>query len=271
MKKPWFRERLETGEVQLGFCVMYPAPGIVERVGPDWDWVWIDGQHGEMGYQDLLAMVRACDMIQRASFVRVPGHEFGPIGLALDMDATGVIVPCVDTAEEARAVVEAAKLPPLGKRSYGGRRPIDLQGRLYSNEANRETILVVQIETPEAIENADAIAAVPGVDALFLGPDDIMLRRGYTMDTPRSKETLGADLGAVMTACREHGKIGAMVGFGREMLPLCLEHGFQMIVAGGDVALLANGARQAAEEARTIIAGNPPPPGASAAPRTGPY
>jgi 2-keto-3-deoxy-L-rhamnonate aldolase RhmA len=110
--------------------------------------------------------------------VRVAGHEAGPIGLALDMGATGVIVPCVDTAEQARALVTAAKFPPLGNRSYGGRRPIDLHGRMYAHTANEDTLLLLQIESPLAITNAEQIAAIPGVDGLFLGPDDIMFRRG---------------------------------------------------------------------------------------------
>src|SRR3989338_4096375 len=120
-----FRSALESGAPQLGLCIMYPSPGSLERIGPDWGWAWIDGQHGELGYQDVLALVRACDLIQRPAFVRVPGHEFGAIGHALDMGATGVIVPVVDTPEQASSVVKAAKFPKLGGRSYGGRRPID--------------------------------------------------------------------------------------------------------------------------------------------------
>jgi 4-hydroxy-2-oxoheptanedioate aldolase len=248
-----FRQTLKQGGPQLGLCVMYPSPGVVERIGPDWDWIWIDGQHGELGYAEALSLVRACDLVKRPAFVRVPGHEAGPIGLALDMGATGVIVPCVDTPDRARALVDAAKFPPLGKRSYGGRRPIDFLGRLYANTANEDTLLVLQIETPEAIANADAIAAVPGVDALFLGPDDIMLRRGYAMDTPRNKETLGKDMEAVMRACRNHDKFGAMVGFGEEMLKLCVACGFSLIVSGGDVPFLANTSKQASADARAVV------------------
>lgn len=249
-----FRARLQSGVPQLGLCIMYPSPGVIERIGTDWDWVWIDGQHGELGYSDVLAIVRACDLIGCPSFVRVPGHEFGPIGLALDTGASGLIVPVVDTPEQAQAVVNAAKFPPLGRRSYGARRPIDRQGRTYSDTANEEVLLIAQIESPEAIDNAEAIAAVPGIDALFLGPDDIMLRRGYSMTAPRSKETLGADMEAVASACRKHGKFAVMVGFGAEMLGVCVELGFNMIVSGGDVPFLANGSKQASEEARALLA-----------------
>ena len=247
----------------LGLSVMYPSSGALERIAGDWDWIWIDGQHGEMGHEQTLGLVRACDLIGRPAVVRVPGHEAGPIGKTLDTGAAAVIVPCVDTPEQARAVVGAAKFPPLGKRSYGGRRPIDLNGRNYSDVANRDTLLVAQIESPQAIENAQAIAAIDGVDALFLGPDDLMLRRGFSMTTPKSKETLGADMEAVMAACRGHGKVGVMVGVGEEMLRLCVAMGFRMIVSGSDVGFLASGSRQASGDARKLI--NSAKPAASAA------
>src|SRR5437016_448957 len=151
------RKMLDAGKPLLGLSVMYPSPGAVERIGPDWDWIWIDGQHGEMAYEQTLALVRACDLIQRPAVVRVPGHEFGAIGKALDMGAAAVITPCVDTPEQARAIAFAAKFPPLGKRSYGSRRLVDQQGRNYSDAANEDTLLIVQIESPQAIENVDAI------------------------------------------------------------------------------------------------------------------
>ena len=247
------RKMLDEGRPLLGLSVMYPSPGAVERIGADWDWMWLDGQHGEMGYEQTLALVRACDLIGRPAVVRVPGHDFGAIGKALDMGAAAVITPCVDSIEQARAVVDAAKFPPLGKRSYGGRRPIDFQGRNYSDTANRDTLLIAQIESPQAIENADAIAAVDGVDALFLGPDDLMLRRGFSMTSPKSKETLGKDMDVVIRACRAHGKVGVMVGVGEEMLRLCVSMGYQMIVSGSDVGFLAGGSKQASAEARAVI------------------
>jgi 4-hydroxy-2-oxoheptanedioate aldolase len=203
--------------------------------------------------------VRACDLIDRPAFVRVPGHEAGPIGLALDMGAGGVIVPCVDDPQQARAVADAAKFPPLGKRSYGARRVIDRQGRAYSDAANETTLLVVQIESPQAIDSAADIAATPGVDALFLGPDDLLLRRGVRMDVPRTKEALGADLEAVIHACRQHGKFGVMVALSPEFIALGVELGFHMIVAGADVPFLANSSRQASVQARALVERCPGP------------
>ena len=109
----FLRHPPECGRPLLGLNIMYPSPGVVERIGANWDWIWLDGQHGEIGYAEMLALVRACDLINRPALVRVPGHEAGPIGRALDLGAAGVIVPCVDTPEQAQSLVEAAKFPPL--------------------------------------------------------------------------------------------------------------------------------------------------------------
>ena len=119
-------------KINLGLCMMYPSPGVVERIGADWDWIWLDGQHGEMaGYETMLQMVRACHLIRRPAYVRVPGHEAAWTSLALDMDADAVIVPQVDSGDQARELVRRAKFPPLGNRSFGGRRVINLHGRGY--------------------------------------------------------------------------------------------------------------------------------------------
>ncbi|MBN1674161.1 MAG: hypothetical protein JXR37_24140 [Kiritimatiellae bacterium] len=243
------------GVPQLGLCMMYPAPGIIEAIGPDWDWIWIDGQHGELGYGDVLGMVRAANLIERPAIVRVASHDYGAIGRALDTGADGVILPMVDTPKQAEAAVKAAKFPPIGQRSYGGRRPVDLHGRDYTGTANEDTLLIVQIETPEALVNAEAIAAVPGVDALFLGPDDLMLRRGHPMAMPKPKDVLAADMQSVVAACARHGKLAVTVGIGADMFELCLRAGFHLIVAGGDVFFLADGSRCAAAAARRAAAG----------------
>ncbi len=248
-----FRSVLEKGQPRFGCFVTYPAPGAIERMGPDWDWFWIDAQHGELGYGDVLSLVRACDVVRRASFVRVASHERGVIARALDTAATGVIVPQVNSPEEACAVVEAARFPPLGERSFGGRRPVDLHGRGYVETANRDTLLMVQLESPGALECADEIAATPGVDILNLGPDDVMLRRGRPMTEPHPTDVIARDLERTVEACRKHGKLSAAIGIGVEMARVCVSLGVNMIVGGSDVGFLAAGSRKASEEARRIV------------------
>jgi len=249
-----FREKLAAGQPQIGLCVMYPSPGVMERLGPDWDFAWIDAQHGQLGYTDVLNLVRACDLTKTAALVRVPWLEAGAIGQALDTAAAGVIVPCIDSVEEAKQAVAAAKFPPLGRRSYGGRRPIDFSGRTYSDTANTDQLLILQIESPAAVEAADAIAAIDGVDALMIGPDDLLLRRGQSMTAPRSPELLEKDMRTIANAAHRHGKLVMGVGVGAQMFSLSVECGYNLIVAGGDVPFLATASKAASSEARQIIA-----------------
>ena len=101
------REELQKGPM-LGFGIMWPQVGMIERIGGDWDWFWIDSQHGQLDYRDVLAAVRACNLVGRPAVVRVPGHEPGPIGKMLDTACEAVMVPMVETAQEAQALVRAA-------------------------------------------------------------------------------------------------------------------------------------------------------------------
>ena len=241
-----FQASLAAGP-QLGVCVMYPAPGIIERIGPDWDWIWIDGQHGEMGYQDILACVRACDLVGRPSIVRVPGHDAGAIGKVLDAGAAGVMVPMVDDAEQAKQAVRAAKFPPLGSRSYGGRRPIDRFGRGYANRDEAQPLLVCQIETPEGLANVDAIAAVDGVDVLLFGPDDMALRQGMPMDAPRPEGCFDDAHRKVAQAARSHGKHAGGVFLTPATMRFAVEIGYRLIVSAADVLFLAQGSKQSSE------------------------
>jgi len=239
--------------VAVGMCSMYPAAGIIERIGGEWDWVWIDTQHGQHDYRSVLDCVRACDIVGVSAIVRVPGHDYGDIGRALDTHAAGVMVPMVNSAEEARQAVMAAKFAPLGGRSYGGRRPIALGGRAYSHTANEDTLLIAQIETGEAVENVDEIAAVPGVDALFYGPDDRATELGMPMDAARKPDTFIDDYRRVAAAVQEHGKFVGTPAASPEQIQLVVRLGFRLLICTGDVPLLASGSTAARKTAGTAV------------------
>jgi 4-hydroxy-2-oxoheptanedioate aldolase len=243
-----------TPPVQLGLCIMYPSPGALERIGADFDWVWLDGQHGQIaGYDTMLAMVRACQSIGKPAWVRVPSHEAAWIGLALDMGAEAVIVPQVETVENARAVAHAAKFPPVGNRSFGGRRAIDRQGRAYLHSANSSTKLICQIESPEALQAAESIAAVEGVDGLFLGSDDFLLRSGVDIVAGGDDALLAQATAKLAGICAPRGLSLVCVGAGAAAFRLAMENGATHIVAGGDVGFLAAGAKEAVLQAREIL------------------
>jgi len=238
------RSQLNNGQTLIGLALTYPVPGIIEQIGRDWDWIWIDSQHGQHDYNSILNCVRAADLIGRASIVRVPGHEYGTIGRALDTGASGVMVPMVNNAAQAEAVARAARFAPVGLRSYGGRRALDGGGFTYCHTANEDTVVVAQLETPEAIENAEEIAAVPGIDVLFLGPADLSICKGLRMGETRPIDFFDAELKQIVAATRKHGKFpGAPFGAAEAALH-AVELGVQFIGCGSDGRFLATGAEQ---------------------------
>ncbi|MFA5645488.1 MAG: aldolase/citrate lyase family protein [Candidatus Ratteibacteria bacterium] len=241
-------------KAQLGFCSMYPAPGIIERIGQDWDWCWIDSQHGQWKIVEVMDAVRVCDLIGIFSMVRVPGYESGTIGKILDTGCHAIMVPMIDTQKLAKEAVKATKFPPLGKRSYGGRRPIDLYGRAYSHLDRPQPLLVCQIESEEALQNIEQIAQVEGVDALFFGPDDLAQHRKIPMDSERPARLFYPEIDKVAETAKKTGKIAAGVFTTSDDLLYALNRGFRLIACSGDVPLLAAGSRTAARNAREIFA-----------------
>ena len=242
-----------SGQVQLGFVLMYPAPAILEVVHRDWDWFWVDGQHGQHDYRSILECVRAADVVRRPVIVRVPGHDYGFIGPMLDMNVAGIIVPMVNNAEQARRVVIAAKFPPLGQRSFGGRRVIDIEGSNYDVNANEESLLIVQIETSEALRNVEAILATPGVDGVLVGTDDFLKSLGLPRNTPITEPVLDDCLQKTAQAARTSGKIGGAVIGTAEQAVYLAELGYTLLAGCLDVELIRNGSSTVAEPLRRAL------------------
>ena len=250
------QKKLRAGDVALGLVVTYPAPGIIECMGAGWDWLWIDGQHGQMDYQGMLQCVRTAEACGLAPIPRVSGHETGIIGPVLDMKPAGILIPLVDTPEQARRIVDAVYFPPLGNRSFGGRRVVDVGGRRYYETANEETLLVVQIETQEAARNAEAIAAVDGVDALFVGPDDMKVRLGIPINTSITEsDELAGVMKDIVKAAMNAGKfVGCPVG-DVESFTMVLGLGYRLMACGGDVSFLRTMSAARLKELREAIEG----------------
>jgi 2-keto-3-deoxy-L-rhamnonate aldolase RhmA len=228
-----------------GINISYPSAGVVERIGSDWDWLWLDGQHGQLSYDNILNCIRAADIIGVPSVVRVCGHDYGTIGLALDSGACGVMVPMVENSEQASRIVQAAKFAPLGKRSYGSRRMIDLYGRQYSEDANDDILLIIQIENQEGLENVDEIASVPGVDILFFSPDDISLEMGLKMSEPRSTGLFDKQMERLASVAKSKGKIAGTVAVSPYLIKKAVGMGYGLIAISSDVSIMANGSKQA--------------------------
>jgi len=233
--------------VAFGISTRFDDPGIIELIGQIWDFVWIDMQHGTVGPERLREIIRACDVVKTTSIVRLAGHNPDTLASVLDMDAGGVMVPQVETVEQASELVRAAKFPPLGNRSWGGRRIIDRRGREYHKTANKKQLLIVQIESPGALKNAEQIARLEGVNGLMLGPDDIKLRMGIDMksglDCPELLEA-AKQVGAI---CKKYGKIGFAIARSEKHIRFLSQNDFSMIDVGADASFLAAGAFEAKE------------------------
>jgi len=211
MAWPFDSDALMAGDVQLGVGLKFPAPGIVEEIHSYWDWLFIDAQHGQLAYDALLNIVRTADLMRIPSLVRVRDHSIGSIGPVLDMDCTGIIVPMVNTAEEARQVVDRAKFPPVGSRSLATRRIFNAPGQ-EPRTGTEDSLLILQIETEEAASNVEAIAQTPGIDGIFLGPTDLRMSLGLSRDTPFTDPILAERLTRTVEAAQAAGIIASCWG-----------------------------------------------------------
>src|SRR3954451_3013083 len=202
---PALRRRLLDGELLYGAWCLVPSPFLAEVLAEaGFDWLCLDLQHGLIGYESMLAMLQAVG--RRAPVVvRVPWNQPDEIMRPLDAGAAGVIVPMVNTAEEAAAAAGACRYAPAGFRSWGPSR-VSLGNPDYSPQsANDNTLCVIMIETVEAVANVEEIVAVPGIDAILIGPYDLHLSWNGTIDapgrTPRDRELIER----VLSVCADAG------------------------------------------------------------------
>jgi 4-hydroxy-2-oxoheptanedioate aldolase len=254
------RERLAKGELSLGVGIRVVRTGEIARMmqSAGFDWLWIDLEHGPLSLDSASQISLAALDAGITPLVRVPEGQFDMAARALDGGAWGIVMPHVDTAEEAREVVDRVKFPPVGHRSSGGMRPHFRYRPMSGAEATRlfnETMLtIVMLETPKAIENAHDIAAVPGVDVLLIGTGDLTLELGISgkYDDPR----VLAAYETVIGACRKYDKWPGMGGVGSdEFMRRFIAMGMKMILAGGDLNFLLAGATRRAQMLRETVRG----------------
>ncbi len=177
-----FKKQLRAGTPKLGLFLNSHSPTIAEQLSHSgYDWLLVDTQHGPMGNETLSGMLASISSGGATSLVRVGSYaDRAGIQQSLDMGADGVLVPYINTAEEARAAVSCCRYPTAGTRSvYFPQRCMNKGGLLgYAGDANANVIVALQVETADCIANIEEIAAVPGVDMLFLGQNDLCMSMG---------------------------------------------------------------------------------------------
>jgi len=223
------------------------------REGPDY--VCVDNQHGLIDFSDTVPMLIGITAGGSIPVVRVTWNQPAPIMAALDAGAFGVIVPMVNSAEEAERAVGACRFPPKGMRSYGPVRAKYPMGTTDPEGLN-EVACIVMVETVGGIAHVEDIVSVPGVDAVYIGPSDLALAVGQKPG-PRPYDDLAEPVGTIQAACRRHGVALGIHSLSGEAAARWAEAGFDMITVGSDAGMFAGAVRSYLETARQGLARRP--------------
>jgi len=230
------KRRMLAGEPALGLTVVTGAPLSAKAMSlAGFDFVMVDNQHGNWGDDSNQAAFDAIAMGSAMPAARVCKNDFYAIGRLLDRGALGIIIPMVNTADDAREASRAVRYPPRGGRSFG---PFGTShmGEDYAERANDEVYLGVQIETTTALENAEEILSVEGVDGCWVGPADLGLSMGVDLSTEKGRSEHEKAIVRVLQACHRTGKIPGIAA-----RPWTAKHyldmGFLFVTVGSDLML----------------------------------
>lgn len=244
------RAKWAAGEATLGLWSSLPSPGTVELLSRSGaDYVCIDLQHGLADFADLASLLQAIGAGGATPLVRVAANEPWQIGKALDQGALGVIVPLVETADEAARVVAACRYPPDGIRSFGPSRAASVIGSLDPAVLGGEVVCFVMVETRRGLENVEAIAHVPGLDGIYIGPSDLAVSLGLSprqRDAPEHR----AAVATIRDACTAHGIVPGIHCAAGDAACNYVGEGFQLVTVTTDVLMLGRSAAQELERAR---------------------
>jgi 2-keto-3-deoxy-L-rhamnonate aldolase RhmA len=254
--RPWpgavLRRRILAGETLFGVWASLSSPGSAELLGrAGYDWVVVDMEHGYTTESELLAHLTAIEGSGSVALVRPQSGERLRIGRALDMGAAGIVVPRLDTAEQVREAVTFLRYPPTGQRGVAlltrGAR-LGTVSHAGVAALNDDIVGIIQIESPSALEAADDLAAIDGVDVLFVGPADL----SHSLGIPGqfANPTYQDALRKVVAACRTHGKAPGILLYDHASFKPHLDLGFTFVGLGADVSFVNEGAKAALAAAR---------------------
>ena len=251
------KERLKAGELSLGVGVRQARTVDIGKAmkAAGYDWLFIDLEHNSMDMDMACQISVAAQDAGITPIVRVPGFEHYLATRALDGGALGIVVPHVDDVETAAQMATNCRYPPIGHRSMTGALPqVNFASHPIGEMAeavNAATLLILMIETPRAVENADAIAALEGVDVLLIGTNDLCMEMGIPgqFDHP----DVAAAYDTVIAACHKHGKHPGMGGvYDPNIMKDYVAMGARLILAGNDFPFLMKAAKEQAEVVREM-------------------
>jgi 2-keto-3-deoxy-L-rhamnonate aldolase RhmA len=255
------RHRMQQGEAILGTFVVELHTAALPRLLQQnrFDFMVIDTEHGCFDPAAVARLIDAGKRWRLCPLVRVPGPERAEIKRVLDAGAEGVMVPMCETVDEVVEAVSSSKYPPLGRRGAHFTRPhtnFDTPGDMgaYMAAANSSLLTIIQIETPGAAQQLDAIAALPGVDMLYLGPGDLSIALGYPGQITHPE--VMAVVGRLTAACRKHGKLAGCHFADPAVLPQLRAAGVSFVGYGAEIRMLQAGIKQMGEAARRALSGD---------------
>ncbi len=242
MKNNRLLELFRAGQSAVAGWMSFESAYAAELVGSSgFDAVVIDCQHGMAGHTQMLAMLQALSHTAAVPLVRVSQNSLAEINRALDAGAWGVICPLVNSVAEAVAFARACRYPlggMQGDRSFGPARGLLVGGADYAQHANAQMLALAMIETQAGLDAVEAIAAVPGLDGLFIGPSDLGIALGLGPGAAHSHPVLASAIGRIHQACQAAGKVAGIWCGSAEMARDMLAQGLQLVVPGHDAIWL---------------------------------
>jgi len=237
------KKKMLDGQPAYGYSIGLGSPFVAELLaGCGIDFLLLETQHGTWGHDAAYAALLAMQAGSAVPMSRVRKNDYSLIGTLLDQGAMGIVVPMVDTPEQAKEAADACHLPPRGKRSWGlGRARVF--GDDYPDWIGDQLFVAVQLESATAVEHAEAIMATPGIDGCWAGPADLALSMGIDPRRAASDDRHARALERIVQACRNTGKAPGLACGTAEDARRRAEQGFQFLTAGGDATFLLDGAR----------------------------
>jgi 4-hydroxy-2-oxoheptanedioate aldolase len=249
MRANHVRRRLAAGEPSVGTWLSLPSPEAAEYVSRlGFDWLVVDSEHNPIDIRTLAQMFASLAASGSAPMVRIPWNTPENFKRVLDAGAWGVVVPMVNSREEAEQAVSAARYHPQGTRSVGGGRfPLSFEtgAEEYFRNANEQILVVFQIEHIHGVENADAILSVPGVDACFIGPNDLAASMGLGLGVPRESDEprLMEAIAEIRAACVRNGVAPGIHCSGAAGVNQRIAEGFQFCALASELRYMLSGLR----------------------------
>jgi len=248
-------DRMRSGEIALGVGVRLARSVEIAKMmrASDFDWLFIDLEHGSLSLETVTQISISAADNNIAPIVRVPAGQWDVASRALDGGAQGIVMPHVNSVEEAAAAVDRLRFPPLGHRSTLGGLPqydyLPVKTSQVTSEINAVTLLAMMIESPRAVDNAAAIAGVEGIDVLFVGANDLASELGIPgqLDHPEVLKAVESVVGAAEAA----GKFSGIGGVGdAALVKRYIGMGAKFILAGNDFSFMIAAAAQRANTLR---------------------